>query len=764
MQLPVDLEKGDKNDEEQDPHKQYSLYEAFAMLTDEERILTCNHHDPFTYLGAHFGDPNDGMVTIRCFQPHAKKVYFVQQSAKLAMSRIHPDGIFTLTISIDSCDDPTLNPFSYQFEIHNGDAVTLINDPYRFAVLLGEMDQYLFNSGQHYLLYNKLGAQREAPNNISGIVFRVWAPNARAVSVIGDFNRWDGRVHQMRTLGASGIWELFVPHLGARALYKFQIKTQGGEISLKSDPFQFYGEIRPNTASMTAFLDDYKWHDSDWLRQKVQQPPYDQPLAIYEVHPGTWQRDPKDPERFMTWSELADHLVPYVVQLGFTHIELMPVMEHPLDESWGYQVTGPFSITSRYGTPGEFMYFVDTCHQHGIGVILDWVPAHFPKDSHSLARFDGTALYEHDDTRRGTHPEWGTLIYNYGRNEVSNYLIANALFWLDKYHIDGLRVDAVASMLYLDYSRQDGDWLPNKFGGRENLEAIEFMRHLNSVVYDRFPNTLMIAEESTSFYGVSRPTDQGGLGFGFKWNMGWMNDNLEYFRKDPIHRKFHHNTLTFSLVYAFTENFILPLSHDEVVHGKRSLLDKMPGDLWQKFANLRLLYLWMWLHPGKKLLFMGGEFGQWLEWNCKRSLDWHLLEDEQMHNKLYQYMRALNSLYREQPALWQRDFDSRGFSWLDLEDRDNSVISFARYAEDRQDHLVCLLNFTPQLLRDYRLPLAADRPYERLFCSDLEEYGGSGHAYDLRFEPINAQDKRSKPFTRVTVPPLGGLVLKAVSN
>ena len=546
-----------------------------------DRLIHARHHDPFEFLGVHFTGSDDEVVIIRTFQPHAASVTLDSGGKQQEMVKRHDAGLYVAELSRDWFPDPHLDPYTYRFTItyHDGYSHT-INDPYRFLPALQDTDRYLFNFGTNYRLYDHLGAHRAEFNHIAGTIFRVWAPNAASVSVVGNFNGWDGRIHPMRSLGNSGIWELFLPGLGGGELYKFRIRTQAGDYLEKSDPFQFQGEVRPRTASVINFLDGYQWHDDAWQQHKLRHSPYDQPLAIYELHPGSWRRDPADPDRFLTYIELADQLVPYVKELGFTHIELLPVMEHPLDESWGYQVTGPFSVTSRHGTPQEFMYFVDLCHQHGIGVILDWVPAHFPTDSHSLARFDGTALYEHEDPRKGAHPDWGTFIYNYGRREVSNYLIASALFWLDKYHIDGLRVDAVASMLYLDYSRQEGEWVPNCYGGRENLEAIEFIRHANSVVYDLHPNTLMIAEESTSFYGVSKPTDAGGLGFGFKWNMGWMNDILAYFAKDPLFRKYHHNSLTFSIMYAFSENFILPLSHDEVVHGKRSLLDKMPGDIW----------------------------------------------------------------------------------------------------------------------------------------------------------------------------------------
>jgi len=735
------------------------------MKSDLEKILSCSHHDPFHYLGAHFSVPREGMVTLRTFQPHARKVRLLLDGSFHDMEPIHPDGVFEIVLEIEQLPDPFLHPYSYQYAIHYQDGtIWTTNDPYRFGVQLGEQDRFLFNGGKNYKIYNHLGAHPTEVDNIRGTIFRVWAPNAQAVSVVGGFNSWDGRVNQMRSLGASGIWELFIPRLQENEIYKFSIKTQEGFLLEKCDPYQFFGELRPKTASIVTSLNTFAWNDHSWQETKRKTSSYSGPLSIYEVHPGSWQRDPNEPDRFLTYRELADKLIPYVNQLGFTHVELMPVMEHPLDESWGYQVTAPFSITSRYGTPDEFMYFVDLCHQHGIGVILDWVPAHFPKDSHSLGRFDGTALYEHADHRRGSHPEWGTYIYNYGRNEVSNYLIANALFWIDKYHIDGLRVDAVASMLYLDYARNDGDWLPNCYGGKENLEAIEFLRHLNSIVYAHFPDTLLIAEESTNFYGVSKPTDHGGLGFGFKWNMGWMNDILSYFAKDPLYRKYHHNSLTFSIMYAFSENFILPLSHDEVVHGKRSLIDKMPGDLWQKFANMRLLLLTMWLHPGKKLLFMGSEIGQWSEWYCKRSLDWHLLQEGDFHRQLQQFVADLNQLYRANAALWQLDFSGEGFSWLDLEDRNNSIISFARFAQDRRDHLVTVLNFTPQTFAHYKVGLPENCRYREIFCSDDSRYGGSDASDKMSYAPIDSPFAQAPYHTTMSIPPLSGLILQPIRD
>ncbi len=725
------------------------------------RVLTGSHYDPFEFLGVHRHDKNPEQLVARTLQPHGSKVSFISGGHEWDMSMVHPDGLFECCINKAELIFPELDPYDYQYRVvyRSGD-IHLFNDPYRFPVLLEETDRYLFNSGTNYSLYNLLGAQLGLHLRIHGTLFRVWAPNAVSVSVIGHFNGWDRRVHQMRVLGSSGIWEIFIPGLVEDELYRFSIKTPAGVILEKSDPFQFYAETRPRTASVVRNLDRYEWHDQAWQAEKKRGSPYQQPLSIYEVHPGSWRRDPGDPERFLTFRELADQLVPYVKDMGFTHIELMPVMEHPLDESWGYQVTGTFSLTSRYGVPDDFMYFVDTCHQNNIGVILDWVPAHFPKDTHGLARFDGTALYEHEDPRLGAHPEWGTLIYNYGRTEVSNFLIASALFWLEKYHIDGLRVDAVASMLYLDYARKEGEWIPNCYGGRENLEAIEFIKHMNSVIYGRFPETLMIAEESTSFYGVSKPADQGGLGFGFKWNMGWMNDILGYFSKDPLYRKYHHNALTFSMMYFLSENFILPLSHDEVVHGKKSLLEKMVGDDWQKFANLRLLLLFLYLHPGKKLLFMGGEFGQRSEWYCKQSLDWHLLEYGRYHRQTQDFVRQLNSFYRSQPPLWQLDYEQSGFDWLDIDDQSNSIIAFSRQGKEPGDHLVCLLNFTPQTLSHYRIGLPELCPYELVFNSDAEALGGSGAAVPTLLHPIDERFARAPNHGVTAVPPLAGIIFQ----
>ena len=729
------------------------------ISTEIDRVIDSDHHDPFVVLGLHFIDEEPRAALIRTFQPHAEWVQIVHDGLKKYMYKMRPEGLFEIVLPEFS------EPFSYEFEIKYYDnTITSVADPYRFLPQLGDMDRYLFNSGTHYNIYNKLGAHPSTIDGITGTLFRVWAPAARRVSVIGNFNSWDGRVHQMRSLENSGIWELFIPGVTEKALYKFEIRTQYRDLLKKSDPYQFYGELRPKTASIVCSLTNYSWNDAAWLERRSKTKPYGQPVSIYEVHLGSWRRDPGDPQRFLTYKEIADALVPYVKEMGFTHIELMPVMEHPLDESWGYQVTAYYSITSRYGTPEEFMYLVDHCHQNNIGVILDWVPAHFPTDAHSLARFDGTALYEHEDPRQGAHPEWGTLVFNYGRKEISNFLIANALFWFDQYHIDGLRVDAVASMIYLDYSRKEGEWVPNCYGGKENIDAIELLKHLNSIVYDHYPNVMMIAEESTSFYGVSKAADLGGLGFGFKWNMGWMNDSLSYMSKDPLYRKYHHNALTFSLYYAFSENFILSISHDEVVHGKHSLLAKMPGDLWQQFANLRLFFLYQWCHPGKKLTFMGSEFGQWSEWYCKTSLDWHLAEHEGLHNKTQGFVQELNQMYRNHPALWQVDFSHDGFQWLDFNDIDNSVIGFARFGVDHRDHLICVFNFTPQVHYNYKMGVPTGVPYQEIFSSDTERFGGSNV---LNVNPLGSIQE---PFgfapyhVTVNLPPLGGIVLKPVND
>ncbi len=730
---------------------------SIDIVKELDRVLASDQHDPFVVLGFHVIDRQRPSAVIRTFQPLAESVRLILGSQKIDMYKMRAEGLFEVIISDFS------EPVDYHFEttLYNG-IVKTVFDPYRILPQLTDFDCHLFNNGTHYHIDERLGAHPMTISGKAGVLFRVWAPSARRVSVIGDFNYWDGRVHQMRAISSSGIWELFIPGLEVGELYKYEIRTQNMDILEKIDPLQFTAEVRPKSASQVTDLSGYQWQDQGWLAARDSASIYRSPMSTYEVHLGSWRRDPANPERFLSFRELAESLIPYVVEMGFTHIELLPIMEHPLDESWGYQVTGYFSTNSRFGTPTDFMYFVDQCHQHGIGVILDWVPSHFPTDGHSLGRFDGTALYEHEDPRQGHHPEWGTFIFNYGRKEVMSFLISNAIFWLDKFHIDGLRVDAVASMLYLDYARREGQWLPNPHGGKENLEAIEFMKHLNSVIYDRFPGVTMIAEESTSFYGVSKPTDAGGLGFGYKWNMGWMNDTLAYFSRDPLYRKYHHNALTFSLLYAFSENFVLPLSHDEVVHGKQSLLSKMPGDEWQQFANLRLLFFYLWTHPGKKILFMGGEFGQLSEWYCKVSLDWHLVEERPLHQKLQNFVKAMNRFYREHRPLWEEDHSYQGFQWLDFKDVNNSIIAFARKATDPGDHLICLLNFTPQVHHHYKVGVLSDCPHRLIFSSDSNQFGGSGIENDELMHPIHEPFGEAPMHITVTVPPLGGVIFQPV--
>ncbi len=626
--------------------------------------------------------------------------------------------------------------------------------------IVTDYEAYLHGEGRWLRAWEKMGARPAEVGGETGYTFVVWAPNAAAVSVVGEFNRWDGRRHPMRTVGTSGLWETFVPGLGADVLYKFEVHPRAGGMHLKADPFALATEHPPDTGSVTGDLGRYVWQDDAWMAARARQGAgLDRPMSIYEVHPGSWRRRPEEQNRRLWWRELADELVSYAVSMGFTHIELLPVMEHPFDGSWGYQVTGFFSPTSRHGSPDEFRYFVDVCHRHGLGVILDWVPGHFPKDAHGLAMFDGSALYEHADPRQGEHRDWGTLIFNYGRHEVRNFLITNALFWLESFHIDGLRVDAVASMLYLDYSRRPGEWVPNRFGGRENLDAIEFLHQLNALTHDQAPGSVTIAEESTAFPAVSRPIWLGGLGFTFKWNMGWMHDILTYVGKDPVHRRWEHHHLTFSMLYAWNENFVLPFSHDEVVHGKRSMLDKIPGDAWQKAATLRTLYAFMYAHPGKKLLFMGGEFGQWREWNHDVSLDWHLLGDS-VHAGLQRFVADLNRLYRDQPALYQVDCQPAGFEWIDCTDSASSVVALIRRAADPRDWLAVVVNWTPLVRRNYRVGVPEPGYYAELLNSDASAYGGGnvGNQGGLEAEPIPAHGHGQS--LDLTVPPLGALMLK----
>src|SRR5207245_4218609 len=611
---------------------------------------------------------------------------------------------------------------------------------------------HLALEGRHEHLYELLGAHVRELDGVVGTGFAVWAPNARSVSVVGDFNFWDGRLHPMRSLGASGIWELFVPGVDEGTKYKFEIRTQDGRLRLKSDPVAFHTEVPPANASV-VWEAKHVWHDDEWLERRAASDPLREPLSIYEVHLGSWRRNPLEGERPLTYLELADELADYVSDLGFTHVELLPVMEHPFSGSWGYQVTGYYAPTSRFGTPDDFRHLVDRLHQPGIGVLLDWVPAHFPRDDWALAIFDGTQLYEHSDPRRGSHPDWGTLVFNLGRTEVRNFLLANALYWLREHHADGIRVDAVASMLYLDYSRKAGEWIPNQFGGREDLDAVAFLKELNETIFAREPGIVSAAEESTAWPGVSRPTYVGGLGFGFKWNMGWMHDTLDYFQRDPVYRRFHHHQLTFSLMYAFSENFILPLSHDEVVHGKRSLLDKMPGDRWQKFANLRALYGFMWAHPGKKLLFMGGEIAQSREWDAESSVDWHLLEHAE-HVGVQTLVRDLNRVYRERPALWEIDHSHEGFRWIEPNDADANVVAFARLSEDGESIVACVCNFSPVPREAYRLGLPRAGAWEEAVNTDSRFYGGTdvGKLGAIAAEPV---PWHNPPYSaQLPVPPL----------
>jgi 1,4-alpha-glucan branching enzyme len=713
-----------------------------------DRILKARHHDPFEFLGPHqlrWG------TKIRAYLPEAREAWVLRDGKPLPMEKIHEEGFFEVLIKKkNGCACPC------RIKVRDKAGGTLtFYDPYCFPPLLSDYDLHLIGEGTHYRKYEKLGSHIHEIDGVRGVNFAIWAPNAKGVGVIGDFNGWDGRRHPMRLRGNTGIWELFIPGLGEGALYKFEIKSEK-ELFIKTDPYCFYSEIRPQTASIVWDINKYRWGDEKWIRKRQERNWLESPISIYEVHLGSWMRH--EDNRFLGYRELAGKLVEYVRQMGFTHIELLPITEHPLDESWGYQPLGHFSLTSRHGQPEDFMYFVDHCHRNGIGVIVDWVPAHFPKDAHGLAYFDGTFLYEHAHPFQREHMDWGTHIFNYGRNEVASFLLNSALFWLEKYHIDGLRVDAVASMLYLDYSREEGQWIPNKYGGNENLEAIDFLKKFNELCHKYHPGVLTIAEESTAWPMVSRPTYAGGLGFSLKWNMGWMNDTLSYFSKEPVFRKYHQQSLTFSLIYAFHENFTLVLSHDEVVHGKRSLLDKMPGDLWQKFANLRLLLGYMYSHPGKKMLFMGGEIGQWQEWNCKRSIDWHLLQYEP-HEKLQRYVYDLNRLYLSEPALYEVDFEHRGFEWVDFSDSDTSVVSFIRRGNDPDDFLVLVFNFTPVPRENYRIGVPVKCDYKEVMNSDSELYWGSnvGNAGLAKAEEVRINQW---PFSlSLTLPPLGMLVL-----
>jgi len=726
--------------------------------SDIDLILLGDHPDPFAVLGIHETQAHTRAIVIRAFIPGAEQLWVIDahdSSNQFSMHRVRDEGFFEATFG------DRHQRFAYRLKATNrfGDTWEF-HDPYSFPPLLSDYDLHLMAEGTHYRNYEKLGSHVSVVDGVRGVHFAVWAPNARRVSLIGDFNQWDGRRHPMRFHPSGGIWEIFIPGLREETVYKFEIKWRRfGFITTKTDPYGFYFERRPKTGAIVYDINKYLWRDDEWMRDRAARNALDAPISIYEVHLGSWMRAPEEGNRYLTYRELAHTLVEYVKQMGYTHIELLPVTEHPYGGSWGYQTVGYYAPTSRHGEPQEFAYFVDYCHRNGVGVILDWVPAHFPKDGHGLAYFDGTHLYEHADPRKGEHQDWGTLIFNYGRNEVRNFLLGNALFWLEKYHLDGLRVDAVASMLYLDYSRKEGQWLPNIHGGRENIEAVEFVKKFNELVHQHHPGVKTFAEESTSWPLVTRPTYDGGLGFDYKWNMGWMNDTLKYVEMDPIDRKYHHGKLTFSLMYAFSENFVLPLSHDEVVHGKRSLLDKMPGDMWKKFANLRALFGYMYGHPGKKLLFMGGEFGQWIEWNHQRSLDWHLLGYES-HRQLQEYVRDLNQLYFSEPSLHQVDFEYAGFQWIDFQDANGSTIAFMRKAKDERDYLIFVLNFTPVPREGYRIGVPEEVFYKEVLNSDSLSYGGSNMG---NYGGVMARAEEWAGFRcslEVTLPPLAVVVLK----
>jgi 1,4-alpha-glucan branching enzyme len=722
------------------------MAKSITNSVDHETIRS----DPFAYLGPHPA-PGGGFI-VRAIQPAAESVEVVLPGDRAVPATAVAGGIFEAHVE-DAGD--------YRLRIaYHGAHVLEIDDPYRYGRVLTDFDLHLLSEGTHHRAFEKLGAHRITVGTTAGVHFAVWAPNADRVSLIGDFNGWDGRVNPMRLLVPSGVWEIFIPDLRDGEHYKFEIRTKHGELLRKSDPFGFAFEVPPQSASIVRDVSQYLWRDDAWMRSRREQGGWlTRPMAVYEVHLGSWARIPEEGNRFLTYAELAHRLVPYVKELGFTHIELMPVMEHPFSGSWGYQVLGFFAPTSRYGPPEDFKLFVDACHLAGLGVILDWVPGHFPRDEHGLARFDGTALYEHADPRQGEHQDWGTLIFNYGRNEVRNFLLSNALFWLDEYHVDGLRVDAVASMLYLDYSRREGEWIPNQYGGRENLDAIAFLQELNRLTHGQHTGSITAAEESTAWGGVSRPVHLGGLGFTYKWNMGWMHDMLTYVSENPVHRRWHHNQITFSMLYAFSENFILPFSHDEVVHGKRSLLDRIPGDVWQKHATLRTLYGYMYGHPGKKLLFMGDEFGQWHEWSHDKSLDWHVLK-EPLHADLKRFVQDLNWHYSAEPALYERDFTHDGFSWIDCNDNENSVVSMIRYAHDRLNFIVMVFNFTPVPRQDYRIGVPQPGRYVEILNSDATLYGGSNVGNGGAVETESVPSHGFSQSVRLTVPPLGCLYLK----
>ncbi len=724
------------------------------LLSKEEMeaIINGDHGNVFAVLGIH-RDKGSKESFIRTYLPKSSSIEVLARdgSSRGIMTKLDDRGFYQ--IDLGATDD-----YDYKFRITNDKGDTYIaEDTYRFTPTLGDVDIYLLAEGNHLDMYKKLGAHVMEKEGIKGVAFAVWAPNAKRVSVVGAFNNWDGRVDVMRKHPSCGVWDIFIPGIGEGELYKFEIKTNSNNIFLKADPVAFYSERRPNTASVVYDLNHYIWGDENWMRYRGEYNSFDKPMSIYEVHLGSWRR--KENNEYLTYRELADHLIPYVQNMGFTHVEFLPLAEHPLDASWGYQIIGMFAPTSRFGTPDDLRYMIDKFHQAGISVIMDWVPAHFPKDAHGLNEFDGTHLYEHADPRKGEHTDWGTKIYNYGRSEVANFLCCSALYWLKEFHIDGLRVDAVASMLYLDYSRKAGEWIPNQYGGNENIEAIAFLRRMNELSYSRNDGIITVAEESTAWPMVSRPTSMGGLGFGYKWNMGWMNDTLRYISHEPVHRKYHHGMLTFGLLYAFNENFILPISHDEVVHGKGSMLSKMPGDEWQKFANLRAYYGFMYTHPGKKLLFMGCEFGQDYEWNSEEGLRWFLL-DHPMYRGMQNCVRDLNLMYKGNPCMYQQDFDYRGFEWLDHSNADDSVISYIRRGYNYNDFMIVVCNFTPVVRNNYRIGVPENCDYQEIFNSDDTNYWGSGVKNEGVIHSDN-QEFNYKPFSiNITLPPLSTIIIK----
>ncbi|VUD51060.1 1,4-alpha-glucan branching enzyme GlgB [Thalassocella blandensis] len=717
-------------------------------------IVHADCDDIFAYLGKH--QINKTQIVVRAFLPHAHQVELIDYTSKSPVAQmqcIHEAGLYSAVLDSAALD-------KYKFRVTYDEAVLDLEDPYRFSSTIGEQDIYWWGEGTHEKAYKFLGAHLMEIDGVAGCRFAVWAPNAKRVSVVGDFNHWDGRRSVMRKLIPSGIWEIFVPGIDVGTRYKFEIKARDGNLlPHKADPFGFYAQVPPEQASVVVDVDAYQWQDQDWQKKKYLWTKRDRPMSIYEIHAGSWRRVPEEGNRYLNYRELAEQLIPYVKEMGFTHVQLMPISEFPFDGSWGYQPIGMYAATSRFGSIDDFKYFVDQCHQQDIAVLIDWVPGHFPTDAHGLGLFDGTPLYEHADERQGFHPDWNTFIYNYGRKEVANFLMANAIFWLDQYHIDGLRVDAVASMLYLDYSRDEGAWIPNRYGGRENLEAIDFIRMTNERVYKNFPDAMMVAEESTSWPGVSKPVNFGGLGFGYKWNMGWMNDSLDYISKDPIYRQYHHHDMTFSMYYAFSENFILPLSHDEVVHGKGSILGRMPGDPWQKFANLRAYYGFMWGHPGKKLLFMGSEFGQGPEWDHDSSIHWHQL-DVAEHSGVQKLISDLNHLYLAHPEMYECDAEESGFEWIEADDQHNSIFSFIRKTPNTNKHIIFVCNFTPSVHYNYRLGVSKPGTYKQVLNTDSRSYGGSGVENETVIHSSPQSWQYREQSIEISVPPLATVVFE----